>query len=450
MEKIKEKIGIGEKLIYGSGDVGLNMMYTLFSSYVLMFYTDVIGLNPAVIGTCILASKIMDGISDLIAGQWIDKHKGAKGHCIPILTKWSIPMLLSVVFVFLVPNTSLPIRIVFIMVTYNLFNTVTYTVVSAAHSTLASYVTDDPTTRSQMMIYKMMFAAITQTVMASAILPVVNMCGGRDSQTAWVKAVLLFGVIGLVFLGLNAFCVKERVDNPQPPENLIKGVGVALKNKYWILTIFIGILVNVVLMFNLSVSTYYLKEVMQNEALMGIWVAVCNIPGIFIALLIPGLLTKGFSKRTLSLVGIGIMFVGQLGFILLPTSSTSLLATGLIKGIGFGFPMGMGNAMVADTMDYGEWKTGVRVQGVLMAAANVGTKLGQGLLTSLFGVFLSVVGYNGMLKTQAVSTVKGIDAFFQWGPMVVIILLFVLTWFYKVEAMNPKISKELVERRGEI
>ena len=63
----KTKISLFEKIIYGSGDIGLNAMYTLFSSYVLFFYTDVIGMNAAIIGTVILISKIFDGISDLIA-----------------------------------------------------------------------------------------------------------------------------------------------------------------------------------------------------------------------------------------------------------------------------------------------------------------------------------------------------------------------------------------------
>ena len=71
---MSKKISIFEKVLYGSGDIGLNAMYTLFSSYVLYFYTDVIGMNAAIIGSVILASKIFDGISDLIAGLWIDTH----------------------------------------------------------------------------------------------------------------------------------------------------------------------------------------------------------------------------------------------------------------------------------------------------------------------------------------------------------------------------------------
>ena len=76
---MSKKISIFEKVLYGSGDIGLNAMYTLFSSYVIYFYTDVIGMNAAIIGSVILASKIFDGISDLIAGQWIDTHKGKGG-----------------------------------------------------------------------------------------------------------------------------------------------------------------------------------------------------------------------------------------------------------------------------------------------------------------------------------------------------------------------------------
>ena len=158
---MSKKISIFEKVLYGSGDIGLNAMYTLFSSYVLYFYTDVIGMNAAIIGSVILASKIFDGISDLIAGQWIDTHKGKGGHCIPILMKWSIPLVVTSVLVFLVPDTSSAVRVLFAFVTYNLFNTVMYTFVGLAHNTLASYATDDSVSRSQMLCYKMLFAAAT-------------------------------------------------------------------------------------------------------------------------------------------------------------------------------------------------------------------------------------------------------------------------------------------------
>lgn len=451
MTESKQKVGLFEKLVYGSGDVGLNMMYTLFSSYVLYFYTDVVGMNAAIIGACILASKIFDGISDLIAGQYIDAHKSKRGHCIPVMMRWTIPMVITVTLVFLVPDSTVAVRVAFILATYNLFNTVVFTLMGAAHSALPTYVSNDPSTRSQMMVYKMTFAALTQTVMANIILPIVNYFGGETEQSAWIKTVLLFGAVGAFFLFLNVFIVKERVDNPAPPENFLLGIKVAFKNKYWIMSLIMYILSNVILVFNVSISLYYLNQVMGNMGLMGIWIIVSDVPSIFIGgLLIPFFISKGVQQRTMVLFGAIVFLAGQIAFIALPATVPVLLVTGLIRGIGFSFPMMMVNSLVAETIDYGEWKTGTRVQGVLLGAAGVGNKLGQGLTTSIFGFFLTAVGYNGLLDVQPDSAITGISTFFRMGPLVIVIFLIIIAWFFRVEDLNPKIRKELIDRRGEL
>ncbi len=148
-----EKPNLFEKLIYGSSQIGLNAMYTLFASYIILFYTDVKGINPASVGTVILFCKIFDGFSDLIAGQYIDTHKNKYGHCIPIILKWSLPMLVSVVLTFLVPDTTPALQLAFIFVTYNLFNTIFYTIVGAAVASLPSYAADDPTLTDVGLLY---------------------------------------------------------------------------------------------------------------------------------------------------------------------------------------------------------------------------------------------------------------------------------------------------------
>lgn len=445
----KKDVGIIEKLVYGSGAIGLNAMYTLFSTYVLFFYTDVVGFSPAIAGVIILVSKLMDGISDMIAGQFVDTHKGKRGHCIPVMTRWTIPMVLSVTLVFLVPDSTTVVQAAFIFVTYNLFNTVVYTLVGAAYAGLASYATDDDSTRAQMLMYYMMFSALAQTVMASVMMPMVEFFGGQQSQAAWIKSVLVFGIIGAFFLFLNVFVVKERVDNPAPPESFLKGIKCALCNKYWIISVLICILSNFILLNNLSISVYYLNVVVGNMAIMGTWVAVCNIPGIVLGVIMPNLLKiKGITQQKMVIFGAALIGIGQIAFIVLPKTTSVLLITGLIKGIGFGFPMGMCNSLIAETIDYGEWKTGTRVQSVLLAGGGVGGKIGQGLMTSLFGIFLTSIGYNGLAEVQVESAVNGIDAFFKFGPLVVVVAMLILALTFDVEKKNPQIKKELVERRG--
>lgn len=443
MNQKTQKVGLFEKLVYGSGQVGMNVMYTLFSSYVMIFYTDTIGISASLIGTVILVSKVCDGLSDLVAGQLIDTRKSAKGHCIPVLTRWSLPLLIALALVFMVPDTNLALKTAFIFVTYNLFNTVVYTYTTMAYGTLPTYVTNDPIDRSQMMIYAMLFAGITQTVMASTIAPMLDFFGGMDQQGAWVKSCLVFGVVGVIFLYANCVFVKERVDNPAPPENIIQGVKYAVQNKYWLISLGMCMATQVALTFNLTVSTYYLKDVVGNMGLMGAFIACCNMPGIVMMIFMPQMLKK-FSKRSMYLAGTVIMLAANLVFAFSPSGNVGILmGTALIRGIGFGFPMGLNNAMVAECIDYGEWRHGVRVQGPLFSANSVAQKVGQGLLTSLFGFFLTAIGYIGTAEVQAAPTVSGIDAFFKWGPVVVTLLMMAFGWFFDLEKKLPQIREEL-------
>ena len=142
------------------------------------------------------------------------------------------------------------------------------------------------------------------------------------------------------------------------------------------------------------------------------------------------------------------MLVAQIAFILLPTSTTVLFVTALLRGIGMGFAMGMAGALIGDTIDYGEWKTGIRVQSVLFSASSVGAKVGQGALTAAFGFFLNAIRYDGSLEVQAASTVSGIDAFFKFGPLVVAIILLIDIWFLDVETKNPQYIKEIEARKA--
>lgn len=443
------KVGLWEKVIYGSGDVGLNAMYTLFSSYVLYFYTDVIGMNAAIISTVIMFCKIFDGVSDIVAGQLIDRNKSKRGHCIPVLMKWSIPMFISVVLVFMVPNSSVAFRIAFILVTYNLFNTVMYTYVGLAHVTLASYATNDPVCRSQMMVYKMLFAAITQTIMANVILPMVNFFGGQTSQSAWIKATLVFGVAGVFFLYLNVFFVKERVENEAPSENMMEGLKTAFKNGYWIKATVLSFCTNVILTFNLSISVYYLNSVVGNMGLMGAYVTASNVPGIVLMIIMLTILGK-VSKKKMYLLGVGIMILAQVIFVFSPVESVPMLiGTALLRGIGFALPMGLGSALIGDCIEYGEWKTGKRVQGVLFSATTLTGKIGAGLLTSVFGIFLSMIGYDGLKQVQDAGTISGINGYFRFAPFLFlgIMLWLIVTW--KLDDEMPQIQKELAQRKGE-
>lgn len=444
-----KQLSLWKQLVYGSGDIGINAMYTLFSSYVLFFYTDVIGMNAAIIGTVILVCRVFDGVSDVIAGQYIDKHKGKKGHCLSILMKWSIPMAVSVALVFTVPNSSVAVRCIYVFVTYNLFNTVLYTLVGLAHQTLPSYLTDDPDVKAKMWVYKFIFAGVTQMIMAASILPMVEAFGGQNNQFAWIKAIGVFGIIGVFFLYLNVFVLEETVENENPSENLLKGIKYAVTNKYWVMAALINLCNNLILMFNLSISVYYLNSVVHNPMLMGTYVIACNLPGVIGMIVIPFIVGK-IPNSKLIMYGCILMAAAQLVFIFGPVDSVPLLiGTALVRGVGFAFPMGLASALVGESAIYGEWKTGVNASGIMFSAMTLTAKIGQGLITSIFGIFLTSVGYDGMKEVQAAGTVSGITNFFRIIPFVMFVIMAVLMMMWKLNKQMPQIQKEVAERRAE-
>jgi GPH family glycoside/pentoside/hexuronide:cation symporter len=124
-----------------------------------------------------------------------------------------------------------------------------------------------------------------------------------------------------------------------------------------------------------------------------------------------------------------------------------LFVTALIRGIGFAFIIGLVNAMSSDTIEYGEWKTGVRVQAVLISATSFTAKVVQGLLTAAFGFFLTIIGYNGLARAQMPSTVGGIEAFFKYVPIAIYIILIVILLAYKLDKEFPGIIKDLKDRK---
>lgn len=146
--------------------------------------------------------------------------------------------------------------------------------------------------------------------------------------------------------------------------------------------------------------------------------------------------------------GAGCMLAAQIAFIFMPFTTTMLFITALLRGIGMGFAMGMAGALIGDTIDYGEWKTGVRVQSVLFSAASVGAKVGQGALTAAFGFVLSAIAYDGSLAVQTAGTISGIDAFFKYGPLVVAIILLIDILMLDVEKKNPQFIREITERKA--
>ena len=114
--------------------------------------------------------------------------------------------------------------------------------------------------------------------------------------------------------------------------------------------------------------------------------------------------------------------------------------------------MGVVFSFIADSVEYGQYKTHLRLEGLIYSAASVGSKLGGGLMSAIFGWILSFAGYDGTLTTQSAAALDTISALFVWGPIVVWGVTAIILLFHRLEKQYPAIMKELADResRGEL
>jgi GPH family glycoside/pentoside/hexuronide:cation symporter len=168
------KISIKEKLSYCFGDLGLTMVYTLSISLIIYFYTNVAGINAGVVGVIFLVSRLLDGASDLAMGVIIDRTVSKYGKARIWILRMLIPYLITPVLLMLVPDVGSAGKIIYVFITYNLMNTVVYTVISQPYHALGSRLTRDKAERDTTSNIRMGFSITASMLITAFMLPFIN------------------------------------------------------------------------------------------------------------------------------------------------------------------------------------------------------------------------------------------------------------------------------------
>lgn len=241
MDNLREKISFKEKASYGLGDVACGLVYVLSCTFITFFYTDGAGLNPAIIGSILMFSRLLDGVSDILVGYIVDRTKSKHGKARAWILRSSIPIAVCLVLTFTVPDSEGIWTYVYVAVTYNLVNSVCYTLVNVPYGTLNSLMTRDQGQRMVINTFRMTLAQVGAMVTNMFTIPFVNAMGGTGSKKAWIIVAVIYGIIAMVMLFICFFNTKERVsaDEDAKKENisLFKAFKLAAKNQYWLILV---------------------------------------------------------------------------------------------------------------------------------------------------------------------------------------------------------------------
>ncbi len=440
---MKERIG------YGVGDFANNMMYTPVNSFFTYFLTNVAGLGAGIVGTLLLASRLMDGVSDLIVGTFMEKIHSKHGKARPWLLWWCIPFAISLVLMFSAPDFGTTGKIVYAFLTYNLAVTIVYTAINLPFGSLAALMTKNQTERGYLNISKMIFAFGGGMVVNAATLPLVAFFG--NDSAAWQKTFLVYGVAAVVLFLTVFFTTKEAVTETAEENGKVEKVNIKeallslLKNKYWVQLLAIFFLNSTVNAF-IGVNVYYAQYIMDDTTLVGTLSLFQNIAS-FAAFAACTVIIRKVGKQRIAVGGVAVSFIGYALVLLNPTSYPILYTAAVIKGIGNAALSGVMYGMLADTVEYNDWHSGIRAEGLVFSANSIGQKVGSGIGSAVLGWVLAAFGFVSSSASQPASAISGIRVIFLYVPLVVFAAMFVILLFYKLDQEYDGIVADL-EKRG--
>lgn len=447
-----ENIQLGEKIAIMLGGMGGVPLFAIISSFLTYFYTNVIGLNAGIIGVIILVSKIFDGISDLIFGNMIDKTRTKYGVCRPWVLRISVFGAVGILALFTVPPVGSAGQFVYVFLSYNISQTVIYTIMQLSVISLPTYMTRDTTQRTGLFVWSSIGQSIMTIIISGITLNIVSAFGG--DQKAWIMAACIYAVLSAAFLFVTGLVCKERVNPDEiagkeaklPFFTVLKSI---LKNKYWFMILGIVVVGAGVYASSLQMHTYYAQYVLGDVNLASLLNMAYTVPLLIVGiLLLP--LSQHFGKRMIMLSGVGIQMAGCVLIILVPTTLPVLIVATVMKSIGQSCAATMYQPMLADAIEYGQWKTGVRSQAALMGANGAGQKVGQGLVSALLGGIMGFAGFNGLAAVQSAEAIGSVSGLYLFIPLVFTIIEFIIAFAYDLDKHYDDIMKDLQSRNSKM
>lgn len=443
--KFKNRIGMA--LAYFGG----SPIFLLISGYLVYFYTNVVGLDAAMVGTILLISRVLDGVSDVIFGNMIDRTRTKMGVCRPWVFRMAFFGMVGILSLFCVPHLEGVAQFVYVFVSYNFANTIVATIYQLSIIALPSYLTRDADERSVIYIWANAGQAVTQVILSSMMFKAVLALGG--DQRAWIIAAAVISFTGMVSSLIAVVLCKETVK----PDEIAKATGdeasvpfakavvACIKNKYWwmiLLFVTFGTGINVGTM---TMTPYYAQYVLGDTTLADILNTCFSFP-MMIVIPFLGVIVAKVGKRNIAMTGAILLAIGSAITIVAPHNMVLLCIAAIIKSAGIGCPSAVYAAMLADSVEYGQWKTGVRNQAILMGAQSAGGKIGQGLISAFLSWSMAIAGFVGTQAVQTAAANTAIIRLYSVLPLILAVLMVIVLVNYDLDKRYPQIMKDLEDR----
>lgn len=448
-----KKLCLSERIGYGLGDFSCNLVYQPITAFLLLYYTNVVGVSAAVAGSVLAISKILDGISDIIMGRLIDRTKSKHGQARPWLLRLCIPLAVCAVLVFTVPEAFGGMaRIAWMFVTYNMVNTVCYTGINVSYASMLCLMTVNSDERNILGDFRMVFATVCQLIVNTFMLKMIGVLNHGEiyNQKGWTLAFIITGLVSILLYFLCFIMTKERVPAPKENEDISsfkEGMKSLFTNKYWLLLTAACVFNYFMVSMFFGAAAYYAQYVMGDIDKYSYIADAMSIAQFVSLLTLTPFMMKKIGKYKTYEIGMAMIIIACVLTGVFRSSLAGVCVMNAFKGIGNACTSVAVFSLIAETIDYGQWKHGVKCVGMGNAALGFGQKFGSGMGSAVLGFVLSAGGFSAQKTVQSANAKMAISCTYIWIPAVMLTAAFVIMLFYrKLDEMYPQIEAELAER----
>jgi sugar (glycoside-pentoside-hexuronide) transporter len=445
MESSSKRLTPGQRIGYAVGDLGINLYFISSGTYLLYFYTDVFGISAAVAASVLLVARVVDAVTDPLMGMIAERTRSRWGRLRPYVLFGAVPLGISSVLMFSTPDLPDAGKIWWAYTTYILFG-ILFTVVGIPYSALTSSLTSNHHERTLLSTIRMAFAFGGGYLISVGTLPLVGMF--ETAQAGFQLVMVGFSIIATVLLWLTFAATEERVVPPAGQQlSLSDSLAAVFRNPplLVVMVLFTGGMLSFTI--RQTVTVYFLKYNLGREDLVAAFFAI-TMPVMFVGLLAVPKLAARFGKAGGIMVGAVVTIFGCIGLYFTPYDSiVGVFFFSCVMALG-GTPIAvLGWAMVPDTVEYAQWKLGLRADGAIFSFSSFFQKLAKAVGGAGVAAALAAAGYVANVE-QTEASLRAIHLIMTVAPAGVMVVMILVASLYRLDEATHTAMVAEIEARG--
>lgn len=440
-----------EKVAYACGDTASVLYYRSFAMFLMIFYTDVFGLSLAAISWMFLISRFWDAANDPIMGIIADRTKSKHGKFRPWLRWISVPLALSSVLLFTVPDLGPNGKLAWAWITY-LVSGILYTAVNIPYGALMGVMSPVSADRTILSSFRFYGAYAADLIVKGSTIWLIARLGGGDEAAGYQYTVALYAIVATALFFFTFSNTKERVQpipNSDVSVHWARDLKLLTKNRPWLVLCLMGLLTLIWISIRSGATLYYFKYYIGNYDSLTSWFLVTGVAATFAGVFCLAPLTRLFrgKRNTFAALTTIVSATALLFHLVTPDRIPLLFAIEVVASFFSGPLLPLFWSMIADTADYGEWKFERRSTGLVFSAGTFSQKAGWAIGGAVSAALLGAYGFIANAAPSA-ETVSGIKALMGAIPSTVGFLTAIAAAFYGISyTIERQIERELEVRR---